>query len=139
MKAPTSEDLARSSQWSKDPVIVALDPPAGEVRDPLLWSIYTDNGTHIGFASMYNRTPTDVEIGARIGERSFWGQGHGTWVIREVVEHCWKQGVSRVHLKVLPANIRAIRCYEKCGFKRCGEKVIDGMLFILMEVKNEHR
>jgi RimJ/RimL family protein N-acetyltransferase len=36
---------------------------------------------------------------------------------------------------VLDSNIRAIKCYEKCGFARYGNLALDGYSFILMEKK----
>jgi len=127
LKEPTVEDIARGGIWASDPDITSLDPPAGEVREPLIWSIYTDGDIHIGFVSRYNLTNEDVEVGIRIGEKAFWGQGHGTWAFNEMLKHCWKSGMTRVHLKVLPSNTRAIRLYQRCGFKRCGERIIRSM------------
>jgi RimJ/RimL family protein N-acetyltransferase len=103
----------------------------------MIWSIYTDDGVFIGIASLYNREGASAELGIRIGDKSYWGQGHGKWVVQQVTEYGWQLGLSRIHLKVVPTNTRAIRCYEACGFEKMEYKTISGILFLLMEVKHE--
>lgn len=49
------------------------------------------------------------------------GQGVGTAVTRLVLQHAFDvMTLHRVDLRVLETNIRAIRCYERCGFTREG-------------------
>ena len=46
------------------------------------------------------------------------GRGLGTEAVRRVLEYGFDElGLHRVSLRVLAGNIRAIRCYEKCGFQ----------------------
>jgi RimJ/RimL family protein N-acetyltransferase len=129
--------MAQLAQWATDPELTALDPPAGVVHDPMIWSIYTDDGMFIGMASLYNREGTSAELGIRIGNKSYWGQGHGKHAVQQVVEYGWQLGLSKIHLKVVPTNTRAIRCYEACGFEKMGYETISGILFLLMELKHE--
>jgi aminoglycoside 6'-N-acetyltransferase-1b len=50
------------------------------------------------------------------------GQGLGTLMVRSFVERLFDdRGVTRVQTDPSPANGRAIRCYEKAGFKRVAE------------------
>lgn len=45
------------------------------------------------------------------------GHGVGTVATRTIVRHAFEvMGLHRVDLRVLETNIRAIRCYERCGF-----------------------
>lgn len=63
----------------------------------------------------------DAELRIRIGEKAFWDQGFGTDAVRTLVEHAFvSMRLSRVYLRVFAANRRAIRCYEKVGFRKEG-------------------
>ncbi len=49
------------------------------------------------------------------------GHGVGTAATRMVVRYAFEaMGLHRVDLLVLETNVRAIRCYERCGFVREG-------------------
>jgi aminoglycoside 6'-N-acetyltransferase-1b len=49
------------------------------------------------------------------------GQGLGTRLVREFVEFLFRDpAVTRIQADPSPANGRAIRCYEKAGFRRVG-------------------
>jgi len=63
----------------------------------------------------------DAELRIRIGEKSFWDQGYGTDAVRTLVEYAFRSmRLSRVYLRVFTSNVRAIRCYEKVGFRKEG-------------------
>jgi len=63
----------------------------------------------------------DAELRIRIGERSRWDQGYGTDAVTALLSHAFlSMHLSRVYLRVYSANHRAIRCYEKAGFKKEG-------------------
>lgn len=63
----------------------------------------------------------DAELRIRIGEKAFWDQGYGTDAVRALVAHAFlHMRLSRVYLRVLTLNKRAIRCYEKVGFRKEG-------------------
>jgi RimJ/RimL family protein N-acetyltransferase len=56
-----------------------------------------------------------------IGERSGWGHGYGTEATQLMLSHAFRQlALHRVALTVFEFNERAIRSYEKCGFKAEG-------------------
>ncbi len=59
-----------------------------------------------------------AELGIVIGEEEFWGKGYGTDAILTLLEigFLW-YGLHRIYLIVLEENERAIRAYEKCGFR----------------------
>jgi aminoglycoside 6'-N-acetyltransferase Ib len=49
------------------------------------------------------------------------GRGIGTQMVREFVEFLFEDPtVTRVQADPAPTNLRAIRCYEKAGFRRVG-------------------
>jgi aminoglycoside 6'-N-acetyltransferase Ib len=52
------------------------------------------------------------------------GQGLGTVLVKTLVEHLFKElEVTQVHTDPAPHNLRAIRCYEKAGFRKVGQIV----------------
>jgi RimJ/RimL family protein N-acetyltransferase len=53
-----------------------------------------------------------------IGERGAWGQGYGTEASELMLEHAFVNlGLHRIGLSVFAFNSRAIRSYEKAGFR----------------------
>lgn len=54
-------------------------------------------------------------------ERGQWGKGYGTEALSALVEYMFgRMNMHRLWLKVDAGNARAIRCFEKCGFRREG-------------------
>ena len=45
------------------------------------------------------------------------GAGHGSAIVRQFVEQLFEEGAPRVIIDPDPANGRAIRAYEKAGFR----------------------
>jgi len=61
------------------------------------------------------------ELGISIGEREFQGKGFGSEAIGLLLDYGFLTlGLHRIQLFVYENNPRAIRCYEKCGFRREG-------------------
>jgi RimJ/RimL family protein N-acetyltransferase len=62
-----------------------------------------------------------AELTVRIGDRGNWGKGLGQQAVRQMLDHAFNRlGLSRVYLRVCADNLRAIKCYLKCGFRREG-------------------
>jgi UDP-4-amino-4,6-dideoxy-N-acetyl-beta-L-altrosamine N-acetyltransferase len=62
-----------------------------------------------------------ASLGIFIGERTLWSKGYGTEALNLMLAHGFNQlNLHRVFLTVLDFNVRAIRSYEKVGFKREG-------------------
>jgi RimJ/RimL family protein N-acetyltransferase len=60
-------------------------------------------------------------IGVGIGNREDWGQGYGTDAMRIILRYAFEElNLERVSLNVFSYNQRAIRVYEKLGFKHEG-------------------
>jgi aminoglycoside 6'-N-acetyltransferase len=54
-----------------------------------------------------------------IGEPEYWGHGHGTQIVRLLLSTLFEQfGADWVILDPHVDNLRAIRSYEKCGFRK---------------------
>lgn len=63
----------------------------------------------------------DAFVGLGIGEREFWGKGYGTDVMKVLLRYAFTEvNLNRVTLNVFEYNPRAIRSYEKAGFRHEG-------------------
>ena len=62
------------------------------------------------------------------------GRGLGTSMVRAFVERLFAEpAVTRVQVDPSPANARAIRCYEKAGFRPVGEvRTPDGPALLMI-------
>ena len=59
--------------------------------------------------------------GVVIGERDRWGHGYGTEALWLILRYAFTElNVRRVSLNVFANNLRAIRSYEKTGFRHEG-------------------
>ena len=66
---------------------------------------------------------------------AWYGRGLGTEATRLIVDHGLHTiGLSRITLAVLARNARAIRTYEKAGFRRTDETIEDGQTWVQMEI-----
>jgi RimJ/RimL family protein N-acetyltransferase len=60
-------------------------------------------------------------VGIGLGERDYWGNGYGTDAMRLMLRFAFDElNLQRVSLGVYAYNPRAIRSYEKAGFRREG-------------------
>ena len=63
----------------------------------------------------------DTFVGISIGERQQWGKGYGTDAMRILLRYAFTElNLHRVTLNVFEYNPRAIRSYEKAGFRHEG-------------------
>ena len=57
-------------------------------------------------------------LGIVIGEREYWGKGYGTDAMNLLTRYAFMElNLHRVSLSVHSYNARALRCYEKAGFR----------------------
>ncbi len=99
------EQVARGQQDSREYIIETLEGVAiGRI-------VYE----HL---SMKDR---NAELGIQIGEKDHWGKGYGTDAIMTFLNYLFNElQLHRVWLGTESYNLRAQRCYEKCGFVREG-------------------
>jgi RimJ/RimL family protein N-acetyltransferase len=73
----------------------------------------------IGFFGLYvNPIHSDAMVGIGIGERDFWSKGYGTDMMNVCLRYAFLElGVERVSLGLHEYNSRALRSYEKAGFR----------------------
>lgn len=56
-----------------------------------------------------------------IGNKAYWGKGYGTEAMQILLSFAFNQiNINKVRLNVYSFNERAIKSYEKCGFKKEG-------------------
>ena len=141
--------------WEADPELAQLDAtPVVTVTFSQYLSDYTNglhnslptsqrfaidtlDNKHIGNCSCYHisETNSEAELGIMIGSRDYWNKGCGTDAVTTLVNYIFRETkLNRIYLKTLESNIRAQRCFQKCGFTPCGHLVKDGFNFVLMEI-----
>jgi RimJ/RimL family protein N-acetyltransferase len=106
--------LESEREWYKE---MRADPAQ------VVWCIEKEDGQPIGNMGLHSIDETDgrATLGISICEKGFWGRGYGTEAIRRVLRYAFSElGLRRVSLGADEDNVRAIRCYEKCGFVREG-------------------
>ncbi|MFA5316368.1 MAG: GNAT family N-acetyltransferase [Dehalococcoidales bacterium] len=104
------------------------------------FAIETLDGEHIGNCTFYSidRERGKAELGIMIGQREYWGKGYGTDAVNTMLGYIFNHtGLKRIRLKTLVSNIRARKCFLKCGFAACGQKNIEGYQFLLMEISHD--
>lgn len=77
----------------------------------------------LGIVDLYvhNWLARDTFVGIGIGERDFWGRGYGTDAMKVILCYAFTElNLHRVTLGVFEYNPRAIRTYEKAGFRHEG-------------------
>lgn len=76
----------------------------------------------IGFFGMWiDLVHNEAWVGIGIGERDFWGKGYGTDMMKLCLQYAFTElNVHRVSLGLHAYNPRALRSYEKAGFRMEG-------------------
>ena len=110
-----------------------------QVQDVRLDLAIVENATGevIGEAVLNEYDEFDDAANFRISLRGpkWFGRGFGTEATRLLVQHGLNEvGLSQIHLEVLSRNMRAIRAYERVGFRTAGVREEDGEVWISMEV-----
>jgi RimJ/RimL family protein N-acetyltransferase len=88
-----------------------------------IFAIETEKGVHIGNIGLHEIDYKDgrATLGIMIGEKGCWDQGYGTDAIKALLRFAFEElNLHRLYLQVFDLNKRAIRCYEKCGFRQEG-------------------
>ena len=149
------QDAANDYSWRTDTELCKLDAApttsisfeeylrgyAEELHRPsqgCRLAIETMDGRHIGNCSYFNvdETIKEAELGIMIGDRAYWNQGYGADAILALLERIFSQTkLDRIHLKTLNWNVRAQKCFRKCGFVPCGELIRGDDEFIIMEIR----
>jgi ribosomal-protein-alanine N-acetyltransferase len=104
------------------------------------FAIETPDGKHIGNCVYYNVNPVEgkAELGIMIGDRRYWNQGYGTETVRAFLDYIFNRTpLEKISLTTLDWNVRAQRCFKKCGFSEHGQLVRDNQTFLQMAIHRE--
>jgi RimJ/RimL family protein N-acetyltransferase len=128
------DDLPVVWEWNRDQTIRALmGETFGSPAEVAAWwqAIGGDtgrrafaillNGALIGEAGLQhvNWRTLEAEVRICIGYAHLWNRGYGTAAMARVLAHAYRHlGLRLVYLRVLADNGRAIRSYEKLGFRK---------------------
>lgn len=88
--------------------------------DVLFGIALAGDGKLIGSCGLHHIHPANrsAELGILIGDRDAQGRGHGSEAMRLLCSYGFDWlGLHRIELRAYEYNRRAIRCYEKCGFR----------------------
>lgn len=113
------EDMRHSTPWSRR------------------FAIETPDGRHIGNCMCYdiNGLTREAEIGIMIGLREFWDHGYGYDAVVTLTEYCFSAiPLDRLYLHTLDWNIRAQKCFLKCGYQKVKAVRRQRKSFLLMEL-----
>jgi len=93
------------------------------------------DGIPMGFIQYYFADPDTIGLDMWIGTAADRGRGYGVEALRQMVALIREKHPQIRELFIDPAeeNARAIRCYEKAGFRHCGKIFDDGGLCLLMK------
>jgi putative acetyltransferase len=97
-----------------------------------------DDGIVKGLIKWAKSDNKDIEIFELYIDTFFQGQGIGSILIKDCIEHAKKQNIRKIFLWVLEKNYKARKVYEKHGFKLEDiSKFEDGTTEILLRYKLE--
>ncbi|MEU4353652.1 GNAT family protein [Streptomyces virginiae] len=155
LRSLRSDDAEHHLRWRNDPQVVrwaaAGDPCFGPVTaeavglgfDTMLRLVPTESavftvenledGRVIGMADYRDMDPYAgvATLGVTIGERDFWGCGHGRDALRLLVGHLFgAYHLSRLEMDTWSGNERAVRAFAGLGFREEGRRrsavMVDG-------------
>jgi RimJ/RimL family protein N-acetyltransferase len=130
----TRQDLRTMSKWPSfdDPLYRIFDwPKRSELSDDLwfyqlmrdksrvYFAVENEDGELIGRISLRDiRRRASARLGVGFGPQ-YVSQGYGTEALQLFLRYYFQEmGFERMVLDVAAVNVRAVRCYERCGFQR---------------------
>ena len=138
----TVDDLPMIKRWLSEPHVRQWwgDPAeqyalvSGDLDEPAMDQyIVSSDGRAFGYLQCYDLTAWNSGFGEQpkgtrgidlfIGETDMIEQGHGSALIRAFVDERLRRVASRMVTDPNPKNVRALRAYEKAGFKR--DRMVD--------------
>lgn len=122
--------LSASLKWLNDPEIRSLlnmkeisQTSQQEWFDKLqhrddyqAWGVLLGE-TPIGAVGIRNIANGEGELWGYIGEKQYWWNGIGNWMLNSIEEKAREFGLRRVYLHVLSSHYKAINLYFKNEFK----------------------
>jgi RimJ/RimL family protein N-acetyltransferase len=152
-------DARNDYEWRCDPELARFDAAlplrmsfqeflaaySEELKYPSRWqhrfAIETLEKKHIGNCTYYDidRTRRDAELGIIIGDKAYWNNGYGTDAVIILVNHIFSEtNLQEIYLHTLDWNVRAQKCFQKCGFVPYGCVIRSRSNFLIMKL-HRHR
>lgn len=134
------DDTERYTEWVNDleigqfvlfsSVVIDLDKEKDTLRElmqnGIIFAIVEkDTNKVIGNCglSLVNEVHRRATFGIFIGEKTYWNQGIGAEATALILDYGFNiMNLNNITLEVVAYNQRAIRCYEKVGFKYVGRR-----------------
>lgn len=157
LRAATPADAPTLRRWDEQPHVAASDP-----NDEWNWEIELArspdwreqliaefNGRPIGFIQIIDPAREETRywgdcaanlraLDIWIGEASDLGRGHGTRMMRLALARCFRDPtVAAVLIDPLADNTRAIRFYQRLGFRPAGERWFGADRCLVHELSRE--
>ena len=152
----TMEDYTAMRQWFLEPelqewvwcdakgeppvslerVIEKYGPRVKNPTDVFPYFILRD-GAPIGFIQYYIQDEATIGLDMWIGVLHERNHGYGTEALAQMVRliHEKHPGVKEVFIDPEEANVRAVKCYQKAGFRVSDEIVVDGCRCLLLKIR----
>jgi RimJ/RimL family protein N-acetyltransferase len=151
-------DVRNDYRWQTDPELAKLDAAPVLITSFSLYlldyatalnrshsnrfplAIETLDGQHIGNCTCYDidEKKREAQLGIIIGNRDYWDKGYGADAVSTIIDHVFRTTqIRRLYLKTLDWNLRAQKCFAKCGFAPFGHLRRNSYDFTLMEIKRE--
>ncbi len=92
-------------------------------RNVRLAMIHKKDGRYLGNVNLTNIHPINraAEFSIVIGNKEYWGHGFGEEATRVMLDHGFLNlNLHRIYLSVIAYNDRALKLYEKIGFRNEG-------------------
>ncbi len=128
------KDLETVCRWDSDYHIAAVPGPDDRrldnrkdyervlrSRTARMFAIEDADGSLIGEIGLVEISwrKGEAELVVRIGDEKHRGRGYGHDAIACLLEHVFNHTkLGRVYLRVFAENTPALRCFEKCGFRK---------------------
>ena len=90
------------------------------MRRTSFWDRVRETDNLIGMTGLHHIDARNrhASFGITIGDKQLWGKGHGTKATGLMIRHAFRTlNLNRLWLHVYEYNPRAIRVYEKLGFR----------------------
>lgn len=144
LRKKTVRDATNDYNWKMDPELCSLDATqlliityaqflaSYPLEQQYTYAIETLDGEHIGNCGFYNVEGNTAMIGIIIGDKRFWDKGYGAAAVGALLE--LEPEFHNITLRTLVWNTRAMKCFEKCGFRFTHYATEEGHMFVFMEL-----
>jgi aminoglycoside 6'-N-acetyltransferase len=138
----TADDLPMVKQWLSLPHVMQwwgkpdeqFGLVSGDLNEPAMDQfIVVSGGRAFAYLQCYRLTDWNTGFGIQpsgtrgidqlIGEPDMVNRGHGSALMRKFVDDLMASGTPRVVTDPDPKNLRAVRAYEKAGFRK--DRMVD--------------